>query len=521
MAKEVKDLPTIPNLEKQEEVVSSPKFIGPYKIESLFKKGGMSILYLAQDPKTSLPIIIKVLSPKYIQNKEVIDRFLKEAEIISLSNHPNIIKLYGQGSWEKGLYIAMEFIQGISLKQFILHRSLSIKRALEIVLQVAYALCHLHTHGIIHRDLKPENILITENGEIKVIDFGIAQLHKGYEEDRITKIAKMMGTPIYMSPEQKEDPKNVSFPSDIFSLGIITYELVLGRLSHGVINLSLLPKNLRKILDKALKINPKERYQDVVDFITDIAEYLATYKEISEKTQEEEFDEIFDSLKKSQTTLIPQKTPAWPNLEIGFITEEGLSLNGTYIDFFHPKDNCFVIFLAQPKENNIESFVYSSFLKGLFTMLMEKIDDFHPAEMLNMLNEPLKKGLDQKFTFSCLVLFLNKNQLLFSSSFKNNLWHVDKKKKKIISLSTPNDLLGANNKTPFVETAYHWNHQDRLILNTPISSEKKEDQLKQTILDNLLHSAKAQTDKLLNTITKSEEIRKLNSAALIYIQRKD
>src|SRR5690606_36400224 len=107
-----------------------------------------------------------------------IKQFLKEAEIIALSNHPNIVKLYGQGEWEKGLYIAMEFIQGVSLTQFILQNSLSIKRSLEILLQVAYALLHLHSHGVIHRDLKPENILITENGGVKVIDFGIAQLEQ-------------------------------------------------------------------------------------------------------------------------------------------------------------------------------------------------------------------------------------------------------------------------------------------------------------------------------------------------------
>ena len=150
-----------------------PQKIGPYKIESLLDKGGMSLLYLGVHPGTSQPIVVKVLLPKYLKNKEMMGRFLKEAQIIGMTNHPNIVKLYGQGQWEKGLYIAMEFIQGISLRQFIQQKSLSQKRALEIILQVAYALCHLHTHGVIHRDLKPENILITETGEIKVIDFGI------------------------------------------------------------------------------------------------------------------------------------------------------------------------------------------------------------------------------------------------------------------------------------------------------------------------------------------------------------
>jgi len=102
-----------------------PKRIGPYKIEALLSKGGMSYLYLGVDSKKGIPLAIKVLSPKYLTHPEFVYQFLKEAEIIGLTDHPNIIKLYGQGEWANGLYIAMEFIQGISLKQFILKQNFS------------------------------------------------------------------------------------------------------------------------------------------------------------------------------------------------------------------------------------------------------------------------------------------------------------------------------------------------------------------------------------------------------------
>jgi serine/threonine protein kinase len=243
---------TLPNLTLEEQVSNLPPHIGPYKIDSLFNKGGMSILYLGIHPKNKKPLVVKVLSPKFIKNREVVDRFLKEAQIITLTNHPNIIKLYGQGKWEQGLYIAMEFVQGISLRQFIQQKSFSLKKALEIITQVAYALCHLHSHKIIHRDLKPENILITETGEIKVIDFGIAQL-KG-DSKTLTKNKKIIGTPSYMSPEQKENPENVSYNTDIFSLGIITYELILGKISNGVIQKELLPNGLKSIIDTERKL---------------------------------------------------------------------------------------------------------------------------------------------------------------------------------------------------------------------------------------------------------------------------
>ena len=264
---------TLPDLISGEQEPPLPATIGPYKIESLFSKGGMSLLYLGLDPETKKALIVKVLSPAYVAHPEAVSRFLNESKAISLSNHPNIVKLYGQGEWEKGLYIAMELIHGISLKQFIMQHSLSMRRALEIVLQVAFALLHLHSHGVIHRDLKPENILITEEGEIKVIDFGIVQLREE-EKKANANAGRFLGTPNYMSPEQKENPSSVSYSTDIYSLGITLYELVLGKLSYGMINLTDLPKGLKKIAAKALAVSVKERYANISEFIHDIREYL-------------------------------------------------------------------------------------------------------------------------------------------------------------------------------------------------------------------------------------------------------
>lgn len=140
-----------------------PKKIGPYMVEALLEKGGMSVLYLATHPETKEPITLKVLFPDFVSNPEMKERFLREANIIAMANHANIVKLYGQGEWEGGLYIAMEYIQGISLRQYMLRHMISLKHALEIVMEISHALIHLHAHGVIHRDLKPENILITEN----------------------------------------------------------------------------------------------------------------------------------------------------------------------------------------------------------------------------------------------------------------------------------------------------------------------------------------------------------------------
>ncbi len=124
--------PTMPDLISEHPTPPVPKMIGPYPIESLLNKGGMSLLYLGVHPETKQPLTIKVLSPSFVNHPDAVSRFLKESQIVMMANHPNIVKVYGQGEWEKGLYIAMEFIRGISLRHFIMQQSLSMRRALEI-----------------------------------------------------------------------------------------------------------------------------------------------------------------------------------------------------------------------------------------------------------------------------------------------------------------------------------------------------------------------------------------------------
>ncbi len=243
-----------------------PNFIGPYRIAGLLNRGGMSFLYLGVDPEKFEPIAIKILLPRFLQHREMTGNFLREAEIIRIADHPNIVKLYHQGKWANGLYIAMEFIKGISLKQFIMKKMLNSKSSIEIILQVASALSHLHSHGIIHRDLKPANILITENGQVKVVDFGIAILGK--------KNKMKIGTPAYMSPEQKEKKEVLTFSSDIYSLGVIAYELLVGKFSQGKIDLTLLKPKLRNILERALKQNPDERFPTIHEFIKNLKNCL-------------------------------------------------------------------------------------------------------------------------------------------------------------------------------------------------------------------------------------------------------
>lgn len=479
-----------------------PVKIGPYKIEGLLNKGGMSLLYLGIHPETAQPIVIKVLIPKFLKSQETSQRFLKEAHIIGLTNHPNIVKLYGEGQWEKGLYIAMEFIRGISLRQFIQQRALSLQKAIEIILQVAYALCHLHTHGVIHRDLKPENILITESGDVKVIDFGIAQLQ---EEKSYVRPEGFMGTPVYMSPEQKEHPPKVFYSSDIYALGIIAYELILGRLSHGIIHLSLLPKPLQPFIEKTLKTKPQERYQDIVDFITDISHYAKQSRDETSPRHEELSDTLLNMMQQVALLLIPPKPPTWAAAEIGLASPKGLLLRGLYLDFFRLPDNRFAILIAEPMED--ASLFHTTILRGMIRMAMETHflngkNNAHPIQMVQLLNRSLcTDPMRCAFHFSFLLLTPDKNLLSFVSCNNGHLIHVPEGSHALRQLTTPNPSLGVDPNTSFLETADNWSPGDLLILHTSRTKGVSQE----WIQESLFLSPQPQADKLFVELISDQE----------------
>lgn len=445
--------------------IEIPKQIGPYKIESLLEKGGMSVLYLGTHPETQEPVTIKVLSPKFVSNPEIVERFLKEAGIIAMADHPHIVKLYGHGDWEGGLYIAMEFVEGVSLRQYILQTPLSLKRALELVIDIAYALCHLHMHGVIHRDLKPENILVDQTGSVKVIDFGIAQLLTEASDPNAPSKQRVIGTPIYMSPEQRENPESVSYPSDIYSLGIIAYELVLGKLSHGQIHLSLMPKGLRKILNKTLQLDPKERYQDVVDFIADISTYLNSANMQEDKNIGDQINELAENIKKAQTILVPDKVPTWPNIEIGVALYKNVSVSGVYQDFFEIPGGAYGVIMGESSTKNAEGFVYTAASRGMIRALCRLTTK--PMELVTILNDLIVTDpMRHILLLNYLIIEPEKNLFHYISCGTGNLWQFPAGKNIPEKIVTNNIALGIDGDTEFVDFSGPWNPGDTLLLSS-------------------------------------------------------
>jgi serine/threonine protein kinase len=487
---------TIPNLgvpQKTPVVTPVPKMIGPYRIKALLEKGGMSLLYLATEPKEEKQIVVKALLPQYLAHPEMVQRFINEAEIIRMSKHPNIITLYGQGKWDKGLYIAMEHIHGSSLREIIEKGKIPLENALKIILKISSALTHLHSHKIIHRDLKPENILITKNNEVKVIDFGIAQILDN-KQARYNK--GFIGTPVYMSPELRNTPEKASYPSDIYALGIITYELIIAKLSHGKIDLKLIPEGLRPILSKALQTKLSLRYQTVQEFIQDLSAFL---NHLEPEAIPDEKSPMAKTLIKAQNHLLPLSSPQWPKLEIGLVSNQYNNLSGVYFDFVELSENAYGIIIAEPTSKGPESIVYTAGLRGIVKTLTRLTND--TSELVTLLNDILcEDSSNQVFTLNYLILKPAENTLHYLSCGLTYLWHVP------VGTSTPKKVqsqhiaLGIDPNINFLATTQPWIVGDTLVLNTcaAAKTDPKGDEKKfiQTLSENLHKTPQ----KLCNTL---------------------
>ena len=201
------------------------KTFGKYEIIELIGKGGMAEVYKAKDKELGRYVALKILPPHFASDEEFVNRFVREAKSSAKLNHSNIVTIYDAGKHEDTYYIAMEYLEGETLKEIISRQgALPIDKSINIATQVADGLNYAHSQKIIHRDIKPGNIVTCEDGRAVITDFGIA---KALEGTRLTQTGTMIGTPEYMSPEQATG-EIVDARSDIYSLGIVLYEMVTG-----------------------------------------------------------------------------------------------------------------------------------------------------------------------------------------------------------------------------------------------------------------------------------------------------
>src|SRR6266496_1798283 len=272
------------------------KQISHYQVVSRIGRGGMGEVFLAHDTSLGRKVALKLLRSDFTRNEERLRRFQQEARAASALNHPNILTIYEIGHDGSLHFMATEYVEGETLRQHLSRARITVGQTLDVAVQVASALAAAHQAGIIHRDIKPENIMVRTDGNVKVLDFGLAKLAQPKTIDTAaptlpqveTAPGVVMGTFSYMSPEQARG-LTVDARTDIWSLGVMIYEMVAGRLpfegetASDVMSLILqkeplplahsspeVPTELERIVRKALRKDKEERYQTIKDLLIDL-----------------------------------------------------------------------------------------------------------------------------------------------------------------------------------------------------------------------------------------------------------
>ena len=272
------------------------RVIAHYRLVSPLGQGGMGEVYLAEDVRLGRKVALKLLDTRLTGDSEPRTRFLREARLASALTHPNVCTIYDAGEAEGRLFIAMQYVEGETLRDVIGGRPLSLDCLLSYALQVAGALAAAHAQGVIHRDVKAHNIIVTPEGEAKVLDFGLAKLLEtagGEAEAHLTLTGAVMGTPSSMSPEQARG-EHVDHRSDIFSFGVVLYEMATGQIpfngkSKAEVLGALLkdphapaaelneevPARLSALIDRALAKEPAERHQSMTEVLAELRRVVA------------------------------------------------------------------------------------------------------------------------------------------------------------------------------------------------------------------------------------------------------
>ena len=260
-----------------------------YKIEKVIGVGGMAIVFKAEDILMNRTVAIKMLKNDVAGDSEALRRFINESKAVAMLSHENIVNIYDVSVKGNTKYIVMEYIEGITLKAFLKHKggSLSWRETLNISEQILRALEHAHSKGVIHRDIKPQNIMLLKNGLIKVADFGIAKLP---DADTFTVTDQAIGTVNYISPEQAMNKEPIDERSDLYSVGVLMYELSCGELpftgdtpvavAYKHVNEAPkspreikpeMPQGLEQIIMRAMEKSPEMRYQSAKQMLTHIS----------------------------------------------------------------------------------------------------------------------------------------------------------------------------------------------------------------------------------------------------------
>jgi predicted Ser/Thr protein kinase len=245
------------------------------EVLGLIGEGGMGAVYRARQTRIERPIALKVLALDPSDDPTFAERFRREAMVLARLDHPNVVKLYDFGEREGLFFLVLELVEGTNLRTLMQRGLLEPAQALAIVPQICEALQFAHDEGVVHRDIKPENVLIDTKGRVKIADFGLAKLvGTDAREVSLTEVDQIVGTPHYMAPEQLRGSRDVDHRADIYSLGVVFYEMLTGELPRGKFELpsKRIEVDVRfdDIVLKSLERTPERRYQHAVEVKTDV-----------------------------------------------------------------------------------------------------------------------------------------------------------------------------------------------------------------------------------------------------------
>src|SRR5438128_4995748 len=275
-------------------------FDGRYRIIRKLGSGGMANVYLAEDQELGRRVAIKILNDRHAGDEQFVERFRREAKNAASLSHPNIVSIYDRGEAEGTYYIAMEYLDGRSLKELILSRGPApLNVAIDYARQILAALRFAHRNGIVHRDIKPHNVLVDAEGHAKVTDFGIARAGAS----QMTEEGSIIGTAQYLSPEQARGT-SVDQTSDLYSLGIVLYEMLTGNVpftGESPVEIAMkhlsatpqpltttrpdIPKSLDSVVLRALAKDPADRYQSADEMDADL-ERVERGLSVSQETED-------------------------------------------------------------------------------------------------------------------------------------------------------------------------------------------------------------------------------------------
>lgn len=261
-------------------------FADRYEIKSQIGRGGMGMVYLAKDWKSQQQVALKTLLPRYAQLPQAVARFEREISAAARIEHPSVVKILDSGKVDGTLFYAMEYIEGKSVRSWMRERKKAGKRvglgsSVRILAMVCGALEKAHAFTI-HRDLSPENVMVTRDGRVKLLDFGLAKLTESNQD--LTRVGVTLGKIQYSSPEQRADAKNVDHRADIYSLGVMFYELLSGELPRPDVKLSSLvswlPPEGDAFVERAMAERVEDRFASALEFRKALMKLYAQCKDL-------------------------------------------------------------------------------------------------------------------------------------------------------------------------------------------------------------------------------------------------